>query len=131
VHDVAALMASADCGVFPARAEGWNLELVEMLAMAKPVIATAATAHTAYLTPQNAQLIALGDVEPATAGGLLGTWGSWGDAQRTQLVSALRDIHTARQAGSLGPNEAGLATARTLTWDASAQAMLTALETLA
>lgn len=130
-HDVAALMAAADCGVFPARAEGWNLELVEMLAMAKPIIATAATAHTAYLTPANARLLTLGAPEPASSGGFHGTWGSWGAAQHEQLVTALRDVHAARQAGTLGLNLAGLATARTLSWDASAEAMLSALETLA
>ncbi|MES2521549.1 MAG: glycosyltransferase family 4 protein, partial [Gemmatimonadota bacterium] len=32
-HDVARLMAGADCGVFAARAEGWNLEALEMLSM--------------------------------------------------------------------------------------------------
>jgi glycosyltransferase involved in cell wall biosynthesis len=129
-QDVAALMAGADCGVFPARAEGWNLELVEMLAMAKPVIATAATAHTAYLSSENARLIELGAPEPAAAGGFLGTWGSWGTSQHEQLVVALRDVHAARQAGSLGVNLPGLATARGLTWDASAGALLAALDTL-
>ena len=128
--DVASLMASADCGVFPARAEGWNLELVEMLAMAKPVIATHATAHTAYLTPENARLITLGAPEPASAGGLLGQWGSWGDAQHEQLVTALREVHAAKQADRLGLNLAGLATARSLTWDASAEALVQALESL-
>src|SRR5262249_42982800 len=30
--EVAAVMAGADCGVFPSRAEGWNLPLAEMMA---------------------------------------------------------------------------------------------------
>ena len=34
------LMAGADCGVFLSRAEGWNLGLLEMMAMGKPVITT-------------------------------------------------------------------------------------------
>ena len=37
-RDVAALMARADCGVFPFRAEGWNLDLAEMMAMGKPLL---------------------------------------------------------------------------------------------
>jgi glycosyltransferase involved in cell wall biosynthesis len=129
-RDVATLMASADCGVFPARAEGWNLELVEMLAMAKPVIATYATAHTAYLTAENAQLITLGPPESARPAGFLGTWGSWGEAQHEQLVNALRAVHRARQNDTLGLNLAGLATARSLSWDNAAEAMLLALESL-
>ena len=33
-------MAGADCGIFLSRAEGWNLGLLEMMAMGKPVITT-------------------------------------------------------------------------------------------
>ena len=39
-QDVYNIMKQADCGVFPARAEGWNLELLEMMACGKHVIAT-------------------------------------------------------------------------------------------
>jgi hypothetical protein len=126
-RDVAALMASADCGVFPARAEGWNLEALEMLSMGKRVIATHTTGHTAYLTAANATLLALGAPEPATAGQMLGTWGSWGNAQHEQLVEALRATHVARQQGPLPVNAAGIATASAHSWAASADALLAAL----
>ena len=79
-RDVAALMASADCGVFPSRAEGWNLEALEMLSMGKPVIATSCTAHNEYLTRDNARLIKIDGFEPAVANGvaLPGQWAAWG-----------------------------------------------------
>jgi len=38
--DLTRLMRQADCGVFPARAEGWNLDLLECMATGLPVIAT-------------------------------------------------------------------------------------------
>jgi glycosyltransferase involved in cell wall biosynthesis len=38
--DVANLMRHADCGIFPSRAEGWNLEACEMMGCGKPVIMT-------------------------------------------------------------------------------------------
>jgi glycosyltransferase involved in cell wall biosynthesis len=127
-HDVAALMASADCGVFPARAEGWNLELLEMLALGKTVIASESTGHTAYLTRENSIGLTMGPPEPATAGGFVGSWPSWGEAQHEQLVEAMRRVHAERQAGGLGVNLAGVATARAHTWDASADALLQAVE---
>ncbi len=39
-RDVAALLAECDCGVFPSRAEGWNLGLLECMSVGLNVIAT-------------------------------------------------------------------------------------------
>ncbi len=130
-HDVAALMSAADCGVFPVRAEGWNLEALEMMAMGKRIIATYATAHTAYMTEENAQLILLGEPESAIAGNFSGTWGSWGDAQHDALVESLRTIHSAKRTGCMAPNVAGISTAQFHSWDASATALLEAIATVA
>ncbi len=130
-RDVAALMAAADCGVFPARAEGWNLEALEMLSMGKPVIATAATAHTAFMTEHNARLITMNAMEPALGGRIAGRWPAWGAAQHEQLVERLRDVHRERTSGSLQRNNAGIATAQAHSWDASASALLSALSHIA
>ncbi len=129
-RDVAALMAGADCGVFAARAEGWNLEALEMLALGKTVIATNCTAHTAYLNDTNARLIEMDGLEPAHRGAATGRWSAWGEAQHEQLVAHMRAVHATRQ--TLGPitNEAGLRTADAFTWDSSAEHLLRALETL-
>ena len=129
-HDVAQLMAVADCGVFAARAEGWNLEALEMLSMGKHVIATNVTAHTEFLSPDNARLIAIDAIEPAMGGALPGAWAAWGTAQHDQLVAHLRAVHNARQAGTLARNEAGIATAKRFSWEASADALIAALHTL-
>ncbi len=129
-RDVAQLMAGADCGVFPSRAEGWNLEALEMLSMGKPIIATAATAHTAYMTPANARLISIDSFEPAGGGELMGRWPAWGASQQEQLVEQLRAVHAQRVSGSLAVNTAGIETAKAHTWDASASALLDVLSTL-
>lgn len=47
-NDLCVLMNNVDCGIFPSRAEGWNLEAIEMLACGKDVILTHNTAHTEY-----------------------------------------------------------------------------------
>jgi glycosyltransferase involved in cell wall biosynthesis len=124
-------MAAAHCGVFPARAEGWNLEALEMLSLGKTVIATNATAHTEYLTPQNARLIGMDALEPAMGGRMAGRWPAWGASQHEQLVAHLRAVHAERVAGALALNSAGISTANTYSWDASAKALLDALAHLA
>ena len=124
-RDVAQLMASADCGVFAVRAEGWNLEALEMLSMGKTVIASDTTAHTAFLTSANARLIAIDALEPAPGG--TGRWAAWGDAQHGQLVEQLRAVHLERQQGCLTKNAAGIDTATRLSWESSAHALLAAL----
>ncbi len=123
-HDVAQLMAEADCGVFCSRAEGWNLEALEMLSIGKPVIATAYSAHTAFLTPANAHLVEIDALEPTDT---VGEWAAFGARQHDQLVTHLRAVHEARQSGSLAVNAAGIETAMRTTWRASAEALLAAL----
>lgn len=128
--DVASLMAGADCGVFTVRAEGWNLEALEMLSLGKAVIATQVTGHTGFLTEQNARLITPHAQESAAAGGLLGEWAAWTSREHEQLVEQLRAVHRARRDGPLPLNVAGLETARMHSWDHSAGALLQALGTL-
>ena len=129
-RDVAAMMAAADCGVFPSRAEGWNLEALEMLAMGKALIVSNATAHTAFLTSANARLIEMGPPERLAGGQHPGSWPSWTSAQHEQLVHHLRAVHAERQAGTGMRNDAGIETAMRHSWAASADAVLQALETV-
>jgi glycosyltransferase involved in cell wall biosynthesis len=118
-RDVADLMARADCGVFPFRAEGWNLDLAEMMAMGKHVIATNYSAPTEYLTPDNARLIETDRLEDAHDGKWnfgQGQWAEFGDAQVTQLVEHLRAVHRLKQSGQLRPNTAARDTLARFTW---------------
>jgi hypothetical protein len=122
--DLASVMATADCGVFPVRAEGWNLEALEMLSMGKQVIATACTAHTAFMNASNARLIDASALEESVPGETRGRWAAWGQSQHDQLVHELREVHRARAAGALGVNTNGIATATAHSWTASARALL-------
>lgn len=130
-QDVARLMMLADCGVFPARAEGWNLELLEMLAMGKACIATNYSAHTEFCTTENCLLVEPDGLEPAFDGVFFtsgqGQWAELGERAMEQLVSHLRDVHRRKQEGSLSANMAGIQTAGQFTWDATAHHLLTAL----
>jgi len=129
-RDVAELMARADCGVFPFRAEGWNLDLAEMMAMGRNVIATRYSAPTEFLTPENARLI---EIERLTEAGdgkwfhFQGEWADFGDAQVEQLVTHLREVHRLKQSGRLEPNLAGRDTLAGFTWERTARAIASAL----
>ena len=59
------IMSQVDCGVFPSRGEGWNLELLEMMAAGKHVVATDYSAHTEFCNKENAGLVSISDIEPA------------------------------------------------------------------
>lgn len=129
--DVAELMAAADCGVFAARAEGWNLEALEMLSMGKSVIATDYSAHTEFMNESNARLIAIDSTEVAFPGKHPGRWASWGTRQHDQLVTQLREVHAQKLQGTLALNAAGIATAQNFSWDASADALIRSLYAIA
>lgn len=134
-RDLASLMAAADCGVFPSRAEGWNLPLAEMMRMGKHVIATNYSAHTEFVDPHNCSLIEIEKAEPADDGkwfhsfkpewdGRPGRWAAIDDDQIEQMVVYMRAIHKAKQEGMLGVNKFGIETMKSFTWERSAKALL-------
>ena len=132
LSDVAALMASADCGVFPSRAEGWNLEALEMLSMGKAVIATSYSAHNEYMNADNTRLVKIDAFETAVSNGkaLPGQWAAWGTSQHDQLVAHLRDVHARKQAGGVPRNESGIRTAQRYSWENAADCLLRALDAI-
>lgn len=103
-QQVADIMAQTDVGVFPARAEGWNLEALEMLAMGKELIITNCTGHTGFVNNDNSKLIHMDHLE--TAYGLPGTerkwffgqgnWWKFGESQIEQLVDHMRYLNNNR-----------------------------------
>lgn len=118
--DVAALMNSADCGVFPSRGEGWNLEALEMMACGKHIIITNYSAHTEFCNSDNSYLINIDEVEPAFDGKWFfnqGNWAKLGKDQMEQLVEHMRSFHRNR---SLIYNREGHKTSLDYTWDKAA-----------
>jgi GT2 family glycosyltransferase len=53
-HQMGSLYRSADCFVLPTRGEGWGLPILEAMACGLPVIATNWSAHTDFMTSENA-----------------------------------------------------------------------------
>ena len=128
--DVYSIMAQADCGVFPARAEGWNLELLEMMACGKAVIATNYSAHTEFCSQNNTLLINIDSLETASDGvffsGSHGEWASLLEPQKEQLTEHMKRFHKIKSQGWV-QNFAGIETANKFTWENSTQELLNGL----
>ena len=130
-EDVYNIMKQTDCGVFPARAEGWNLELLEMMACGKQVIATDYSAHTEFCNDNNSMLVDIKSTELANDGVWFNGQGMWGTLDSDsieQIISHMRKVHSEKQSGSLPQNVDGICTAREFSWENSAKKFANALK---
>jgi hypothetical protein len=122
-QDVADFIRQMDCGVFPAKAEGWNLELLESMACGNPVITTNYSAHTEFCNKDNSYLVEIDDLEPAYDGiwfdGNKGSWAYIGESQKEQIIEHMRYCYKNRPY-----NNEGVATGRSFTWENSAKKLL-------
>jgi glycosyltransferase involved in cell wall biosynthesis len=118
-------MKRIHCGVFPSRAEGWNLEALECLACGKQVIATNRSAHTEFLTKENSTLIDMTETETAYDGVFFngqGNWGKFSNDTIEQLVEAMRFAYNNRSV-----NTQGIADSKELTWEKAGQKLVSVL----
>ncbi len=129
-REVAALLADCDCGVFPARGEGWNLPLLECMSVGLNVIATNYSGHTEFVNPANCRLVQVNETEPPPAidsRSRIGNWGKLGPAQMEQMVHHLREVHRLKQERALPRNDAAIATAQHFTWRRTSESVLRAV----
>lgn len=129
--DVAKMMQMTDCGVFPSRAEGWNLEALEMLSCGKQLIITNYSAHTEFCSPDNSLLIDIDKVETAFDGiwfNKQGNWASIGESQINQLAGHMRFVHDLKQKGNLRVNNAGIETAQKFSWSNTVNELIGGLD---
>lgn len=130
-EQVAAVMQQADCGIFPSRAEGFNLEALEILACGKHLIITDYSAHKDFCNSQNSLLISIDRTEKAIDNKWFhgdGEWAKFGNLQEEQLVEHMRSIHKRKQEGSLPMfNMPGLETAKKFSWYNTANKILEVL----
>lgn len=130
-QDVYNIMTQTDCGVFPARAEGWNLELLEMMSCGKQVIATNYSAHTEFCNDENCYLVNTDEKEDANDGFWFrgqGQWASIKEEQIDSLAEHMRDVHEKKKNDDLSINQAGIDTAKKFSWKNSAQKIIEAIE---
>jgi glycosyltransferase involved in cell wall biosynthesis len=114
--EVARFITECDCGVYPSRAEGWNLELLESMAMNKPVITTNYSAHTEFCDNKNSYLVDITDIEHAYDGKAFqkqGNWAKIGKSEQDNLIDLMRYVYK----NNIQHNENGLLTAKRLSWN--------------
>jgi glycosyltransferase involved in cell wall biosynthesis len=118
-YHLAEFLFNADCGVFLSRAEGWNNEIPESMAMNKPIIATNYSAHTEYCNKDNSFLVEINELEPASDGKWFhghGNWAKIGEQQIEQTVEYMRYVYR----NNIRHNPNGLETAGKLHWSNTA-----------
>lgn len=85
-------------GVFPAKAEGWNLPLMEALQSGLPCIATNYSAHTEYLNEENNYnkdllLTKLTEVKAFDGIYFHGNRGNWMSTDQEELIEKMRNSY--------------------------------------
>ena len=117
---LAKIMAYTDCGIYPARAEGWNNEALETMAMNKPIILTNYSAHTEYANSNNSYLINITDMEIAEDGKFFHSTGNWANLDKKvidQGVDHMRYVYK----NNIKSNSNGSKTADKFSWEQSAK----------
>lgn len=118
--DLAKVISDADCGVYISRAEGWNNEILETMAMNKPIIATNYSAHTAYCNNKNSYLVDVDSLEPASDGIWFDGFGKWaklGSKQIEQAIEHMRYLYK----NDIRTNQEGVNTSQSFTWQNTAK----------
>lgn len=133
-HDLSRMYQMVDCGLFPARAEGFNLEAAELLAMGKECIITNYSGHTAFAKETGARLIEIDNTEVANDGvffnstdpkweGNPGRWAELGERQLKDLGFYMQHIHRYKRDNVPNKNYQGIQFFKKNTWEAAAKAI--------
>jgi glycosyltransferase involved in cell wall biosynthesis len=124
-HQMREVFNQADFGVFPSHAEGWNLEILELMACGAQIIATNYSGHTEYLNESNSLLINPVGMETAQDGKWFRGQGEWCKFSVDDLVEAMRLAHKNKQVGVKGPDNQSLVDK--YSWQNSANKLLEAV----
>jgi len=122
------IMSQVDCGVFPSRGEGWNLELLEMMAAGKHVITTNYSAHTEFCSQENAALIPIKDVEQAFDGKWFFGQGNWAKIDEEEVNLLTQEMNLFAETYKGQQNTYGIETARKFSWQNTAKEMVKCLK---
>lgn len=121
--DMRVLFNQVDFGVFPSHAEGWNLEILEMMACGKPCIATNYSGHTEFLDESNSLLVETNGLVPAHDGIWFHGQGQWASFEVSALVEQMKRAHRMKlnQCGQADLALNAIKTAKNFTWTNSAR----------
>ncbi len=120
--EIAEVINHCHCGVFPSRAEGFNLPLLEVMACGRHVITTNYSAHTEFCDENNSYLIPIFNTVPAYDGiwfNKQGNWAELGQHQFDTLVEHMRYV-----VKNVRDNPNGVKTAQKFSWKNTAERIL-------
>jgi glycosyltransferase involved in cell wall biosynthesis len=121
--DIAKAISISNCGIYPARAEGWNNEAIETMAMNKPVILTNYSGHTEYANSTNSYLIETETLESAIDNKFFHGDGQWAKLDSNALEQTVEHMrHVYKNHITTNPN--GLKTAQQFSWRTTAQKIM-------
>lgn len=123
--DVYNIMSRIDCGVFPSRGEGWNLELLELMSVGKHVIATDYSAHKQFCNQKNCKLIPINGVTPSFDGKWFFGQGNWADITPEtidKIVEEMINFHLNKHLDYYNNN--GVDTAKHFSWENTAKEII-------
>jgi glycosyltransferase involved in cell wall biosynthesis len=121
------IMSQVDCGIFPSRAEGWNLELLELMSCGKNVITTNYSAHTEFCNQENAMLVDVNTVEKAVDNKWFfgqGNWAKISDTETAAFIDYMKQVYSKKKNNQLTCNVNGIETAKKFTWQNTAREII-------
>jgi glycosyltransferase involved in cell wall biosynthesis len=124
-QDVCSIINRASCGLFPTRAEGYGLPILEFLSCSKPIITTNYSAQTEFCNKDNSYLVDIDKFETAYDGGFFkndnrtntGKWAKFEQNQINQFVDHMRTVHKLKQENPNLDNPNGLIAAKKHSWE--------------
>jgi len=126
-NELAEIMRSTSCGIFPSRAEGWNLEILEMMALGKHIITTNYSAHKEFCTEENSFLINPLKKEPAVDGKWFDGEGEWAslDGIEEEFMKHMKKFYLMwKDSKEPITNEQGIKTTDDFSWNATGKKLL-------
>ncbi len=120
---IAKLIKLSNCGIYPARAEGWNNEALETMSMNKPIILTNYSGHTQYANNKNSYLVDVNTLEDAVDGKFFhgrGRWASLTTDAIDQCIEHMKYVYKNR----ITDNAEGVKTASQFSWNHTASQMI-------
>ncbi len=126
--ELANIMNATTCGIFPSRAEGWNLEVLEMMACGKPVMVTDYSGHTEFCKEENSMGVKITELESAYDGKWFHGNGQWATLDEAVLQQFKGYLHDVYEKWKSDPNQLynaeGVKTAQKYSWDNSARTLI-------
>lgn len=128
--DVINIMNKADCFVGVSRAEGWNLPLLEAMAMGLQVITNDYSGHSEFIDKSNPYLIPFREKEIASDGLWFNGQGNWmaiDNPEESLIIEYMKDIHFRKQKQINLYSDSAVKQASKFTWKRTAENLIEAV----